>query len=304
MNVYERCPVCEDGRFLLRLVDERDCADLLKVYSDKAAVPLFNSDNCNGDDFHYTTPERMLQAIQFWQWSYQNGYFVRWSVIDQRTDCAVGTIELFRRDSEDAHNGCGLLRLDLRSDYEPEAGAILCLLLPSAFEWFGVSSISTKAKSMAAERIRALRRLGFRPGEPLVGHDGTVYEDYYTVEEAELLYRLAMLHIYGDGVTEDNELAVHLLTRAARGNHTEAIYNLGICYHYGYGVAADLKRAYALYLRAAEAGYGKGQELVGRFYNRGIYVAQDREKALHWLGLAAQSSDPEAAEEAKKEIAL
>ena len=50
MNVYEHCPEIAGGRFVLRLVTEEDCRDLLKVYSDEASVPLFNSDNCNGDD--------------------------------------------------------------------------------------------------------------------------------------------------------------------------------------------------------------------------------------------------------------
>ncbi len=59
IDVYEQIPVMESGKFLLREIDEmRDADDLLKVYSDKAAVPLFNSDNCvNGFyyDFNYIT---------------------------------------------------------------------------------------------------------------------------------------------------------------------------------------------------------------------------------------------------------
>ncbi|MBQ7870603.1 MAG: GNAT family N-acetyltransferase [Oscillospiraceae bacterium] len=296
MNVYETCPTCETGRFLLRQVQEGDCADLLRVYSDSAALPLFNGDNCHGDDFHYTTPERMGEAIRFWLWSYAAGYFVRWSVVDRATDCAVGTVELFRREDD------GLLRLDLRSDYEGEAEAILCLLLDHAFDWFGVERILTKAPPVAQARRRALERLGFRPAEPLVGQDGAEYDHYYRGTHGDFLCRLALLHIYGDGVAEDNALAASLLTRAAALGHAEATYNLGICYHYGYGVAADLQRAFALYLRAAEAGYGKGQELVGRFYNRGLHGTRDRAQALHWLRLAMESDDPEAVAEARKEI--
>lgn len=119
---------------------------------------------------------------------------------------------------------------------------------------------------------------------------------------AQTMYELAMKHIYGDGVPEDNELAAKLLTEAAELGHVEAAYNLGICYHYGYGTEVDLEKAYALYLRAAEAGYGKGMELVGRFYNRGIWVARNRETAELWLRKAITSGDPEAAEEAKKEL--
>lgn len=182
MNVYEHCPEMMGERFLLRLATQEDCGDLLKVYSDMAAVPLFNGDNCNGDDFHYPTLERMKQAIDFWLWSYEQGYFVRWSIVDKRADCAVGTIELFHRDSEDSYNGCAVLRLDLRSDYEAEAeiADILCLIIPKAYEWFSADRIITKAKPIASARIQALRKKGFVPSDaPLVGHDGTRYGDYW-----------------------------------------------------------------------------------------------------------------------------
>ena len=121
---------------------------------------------------------------------------------------------------------------------------------------------------------------------------------------AQELFELAMKHIYGDGVKEDNDLAFELLSRAHELGHVEAAYNLGICYHYGYGTNADLKKAFELYLEAAEKGYGKGMELVGRFYNRGIYVNRDRAQAEHWLEKAEESSDPAAAEEAEKELAV
>ena len=120
---------------------------------------------------------------------------------------------------------------------------------------------------------------------------------------AQELYELAMKHIYGDGVPEDNELAVKLLTRARDMCHVEATYNLGICYHYGYGTDEDLAKAYELYLEAANGGYGKGMELVGRFYNRGIYVKRDRKLAEYWLQKAMESPDPDAVAEAQKELA-
>ena len=122
-------------------------------------------------------------------------------------------------------------------------------------------------------------------------------------EDPQDLYELAMKHIYGNGVPEDNELAVKLLTQARDLGHVEAAYNLGICYHYGYGVGEDLAKAYALYLESANGGYGKGMELVGRFHNRGIYVEQDRNQAEYWLRKAMESADTDAVEEARKELA-
>lgn len=119
---------------------------------------------------------------------------------------------------------------------------------------------------------------------------------------AQELFELAMRHIYGDGVPEDNDLATELLIQAHEMGHVEATYNLGICYHYGFGTDVDLEKAFELYLESANAGYGKGIELVGRFYNQGIYVEKNRSQAEYWLNKAINSSDPDAVDEAKKEL--
>lgn len=186
MNIYETCPTLQNDRFILRLVDNGDLADLLKVYSDVKAVPLFNSDNCHGDDFYYTTTERMRQALDFWQQAYQNGWFVRLAIVDKRSNEAVGTIEEFKRDENDFFTDCGLLRLDLRSDYENASAiqSIVSLIAKPSFELFGCGIVATKAKPSAIERINALASLGFvKSCEPLVGHDGTKYYDYYVLNK-------------------------------------------------------------------------------------------------------------------------
>ena len=64
IDVYEQIPVMESEKFLLREIKDGDAEDLLRVYSDKDAVPLFNSDNCvNG--FYYTSIEEMKDTIAF-----------------------------------------------------------------------------------------------------------------------------------------------------------------------------------------------------------------------------------------------
>lgn len=70
-DVYEVCPVYEDEKYRLRLVEPGDLQDLLKVYSDPMAVPFFNGDNCNGDTFYYPTEARMGQALDFWRTAWQ-----------------------------------------------------------------------------------------------------------------------------------------------------------------------------------------------------------------------------------------
>lgn len=181
-NVYVTCPRFEDEHFLIRLISIEDSKDLLKVYSDQEAVPFFNSDNCHGDDFYYTTYERVEEAVNFWLWAYEVKGFVRFSIIDQKSQQVIGTIEIFHRDSKDFFNDCGLLRLDLRSDYETKeiVAEILSLIVEPFFELFDCTMIGTKAKEIAKERRKGLEELGFQATEEcLIGEDGTKYFGYY-----------------------------------------------------------------------------------------------------------------------------
>lgn len=179
---YITCPAFENDRYLLRLVEPADVPDLLGVYSDEKAVPLFNSDNCHGDDFHYTTLERMQRAVDFWMESYREKWFIRWVIVDRKDQKAVGTIELFNRQAQDYFNDCGLLRLDLQSGCENAADIheILSLIVPPAYDLFQCKMIATKVIPAAVKRREAVERLGFTASaEALVGHDGTCYTDYY-----------------------------------------------------------------------------------------------------------------------------
>ncbi|MBQ8196016.1 MAG: N-acetyltransferase [Oscillospiraceae bacterium] len=171
--LYRNYPLIDGIHFSLRYTASEDCADLLKVYSDEKAVPLFNSDNCNGDDFHYTTMECMKQALDFWRFSHDNRYFVRWTITDKTINEAIGTVELCGEKER------GIFRLDLRSDYEKkDVISDLLGLCDVLFDYFDI--VVTKAVPQAAERIAALEESGFKPySEKIVGHDGTEYGDYY-----------------------------------------------------------------------------------------------------------------------------
>ncbi len=190
VDVYKNCPEYENEDYLVRMVCQEDRMDLLKVYSDKRAVPFFNSDNCGGDDFYYTTESRMEQAIDYWLFEYNREGFVRWTIVSKATDEAIGTIELFHRDADDYFTNCGLLRLDIRSDYEitSEIIKILRLIMEPAYGLFHCDKIATKALPSAAERIVALKNLGFiRSEEKLIGHDGTKYDSYFVLRKNQRL---------------------------------------------------------------------------------------------------------------------
>lgn len=186
-NPYSTFPEIESSSILLRQIKDEDLLDLLKIYSDKEAVKFFNSDNCHGDDFFYQTTERMRQALDFWNYSYKNRYFIRWAVVDKTSGEVIGTIEQFHRDSaEDPFTNCSLLRLDLRSDYEKEETIknTLSAIIFESFDLFNCEMIATKSFNGGFERRKALLSLGFiESKEPLIGHDGTKYYGYYCLSK-------------------------------------------------------------------------------------------------------------------------
>ncbi len=184
-DVYVEIPVLETDCFLLREIDmEADAEDLLKVYSDERSLPLFNSDNCWGN-FHCTTLQQVQGMISAWQGEYTQKYYVRWAVVDKRCGKAIGTIELFNRKAGDYFTDCGLLRLDLRSDYENEESIrdILSLIVAYTKELFHCDWMATKAVPLAEERIRVLKSMGFTLSKEVInGKNGVTYGDYYEKE--------------------------------------------------------------------------------------------------------------------------
>lgn len=185
MNIYKTCPVLENEKFLVRLFQDKDCDDLWKVYSDKNALPFFNSDNCDGDNFYYATKERMAEAIGFWNMAYDNGWFVRLSIVDKAVSSVIGTVELCLRVSEDEFNNMGILRVDVKSDYEQQDMLydIFSLITPEIDEILGCKGVLTKAPIYAVERIKAIQKAGFMKSDNLlIGKNGYAYDGYWTIK--------------------------------------------------------------------------------------------------------------------------
>ncbi len=185
MNIYETCPVLESEKFIIRLFEDADCDDLLKVYSDKNALPFFNSDNCDGDNFYYPTKERMTDVIEFWRVAYKNGWFVRMSIVDKLFMTVIGTVELCVRVSEDEFNDMGILRVDVRSDYEQEdlLYDVFITVTSNLEEMLGCKGVLTKAPIYAVERIKAIQKAGFTKSEHLlIGKTGYAYDGYWEIK--------------------------------------------------------------------------------------------------------------------------
>lgn len=187
MNVYETIPLLEGKNYLLRGILPADLEELFTVYSDEKAVPLFNGDNCHGDDFHYTTLSRMQEAMDFWQFSYDNRYFVRWAVVEKASGRTVGAVECFHRDCEEEdYDNCALLRLDLRSDHETEEAVTDALLLAKKYfyDLFDGDKIVTKI-GLDGVRKRTAEALGFvKPQKGMPLNNGDIADDYYILRKA------------------------------------------------------------------------------------------------------------------------
>ena len=194
-NVYEKCPKIENDRYLLRFVEKNDADDLLKVYSDKNALPFFNSDNCDGDNFYYPTKEKMQNAIEFWLRSYETRWFVRWVIVDKISSEVIGSVEMFHRTADDDFNDVGVLRLDVRSDYEKSESIqeILRLFIPDAYKLFDCNEIITKVPIYAVERMEAVQRYGFSKSEfLLIGtNDHYAYNGYWIIKNKLQFIRIS-----------------------------------------------------------------------------------------------------------------
>jgi ribosomal-protein-alanine N-acetyltransferase len=155
-SIYQECPPYETEHFAFRLVRQEDAPDLLACYSDAAAVKLMNSDACTSD-FHYTSLGEMEACISLWRRAYAGGGI---PAPGRRAERVVGTVEIFGGEF-------GVLRIDLRSDYET-AGTldeIIGLAVARFYTDLGIENLVSKAIPQAAVRSAALRRAGFVPTE-------------------------------------------------------------------------------------------------------------------------------------------
>ena len=89
------------------------------------------------------------------------------------------------RVSEDNFDNMGILRVDVRSDYEQERELydIFSLITPKIEEMLGCKGVLTKAPIYAIERIKAIQKVGFVKSEHLlIGKTGYAYDGYWTIK--------------------------------------------------------------------------------------------------------------------------
>jgi len=170
LNAYLECPTIKTKSFTIRLIRKADSESLFQCYNDESAVQLMNDDNCDFG-FYVESREKMLETIGYWLDFYEKQYFIRFSIVDNATDKAVGTIEGFVGET-------GVLRVDISSAFEKSSylSEIFEFAKDNFYEFFGNEDIVTKAVSGATERRKALDSSGWEFIDKYREH-----HDYYKI---------------------------------------------------------------------------------------------------------------------------
>ena len=102
-------------------------------------------------------------------------------------------------------------------------------------------------------------------------------------------YRLGRCYDKGNGVKEDDKVAVSWYAKSAAQGYAKAQYQLGKCYKNGEGVEKDAKKAFDLFTRAARQDNADAQLALGKCYLKGRGTTADKAKAKSWFVKAVKN---------------
>lgn len=113
--------------------------------------------------------------------------------------------------------------------------------------------------------------------------------------DVQAQYKAGICYTLGNGVEQNDSLAIRWFHKAAEGGHVQCQLSMGALYYNGsHGFDADRREALKWFLKAAEQGDVYAQYLAGRCYARGEGAERNDREALRWLRLAAWQGEEEA----------
>jgi TonB family protein len=118
-------------------------------------------------------------------------------------------------------------------------------------------------------------------------NDFSVLRDLANKGHSAAQFYLGLAYDKGDGVTEDDVVAVNWYQRAADQGNVKAQYNLGVMHATGQGVPQYYAAAVEWFRKAGEQGDVRAQYRLGLAYSTGTGVDRDYVQAHKWLNLAA-----------------
>lgn len=110
--------------------------------------------------------------------------------------------------------------------------------------------------------------------------------------------RLGSLYYYGQGIQEDEKLAVYWWKKAAAQGNAEAMFQIANAYLFGSQAAKSVvdpdREAAIWYFQAASAGHVEAQYHLGLLFLAGKGVIDSQEEAARWFRKAADQGHVEA----------
>lgn len=117
----------------------------------------------------------------------------------------------------------------------------------------------------------------------------TMYKMAAQLGHPDAMNNLADMYFNGEGIAQDDRLALHWFTKAAECGVVEAMYTLGIMYEQGLGTTTDNQQALEFYMAAAHGGDIEGLYRLGMIYFEGeLGQLQNREQAIYYFEQAAE----------------
>ena len=123
------------------------------------------------------------------------------------------------------------------------------------------------------------------------GDFATALREWKTLAEqgdASAQFNLGLMYRNGEGVPQDDKIAVKWYKLAAEQGLASAQTSLGWMYDKGKGLTQNNKTAAKWYKLAAEQGDAKSQFNLGVMYQKGRGVTQNDKTAVKWYRLAAE----------------
>jgi TPR repeat protein len=111
---------------------------------------------------------------------------------------------------------------------------------------------------------------------------------------AEAQAKLGTMYDYGQGVSQDYNIAFKWYTKAANQGHARSQAELGGLYYNGQGVSQNYNKALEWITKAVKQGDAHAQYWMGIMYLQGLAVTQDFKKAMEWYTKAANQGHNEA----------
>ncbi len=124
----------------------------------------------------------------------------------------------------------------------------------------------------------------------------------YDPDNARAIYNLGCCYEFGQGVSENEALAIKWYRKAAEQGEAAAQYAIGIHLEHGIGVVQSQTEAAQWFRKAAEQGNANAQYSLAGCFEFGAGVVKNKAEAIKWYQKSAEQGNAESKKELERLI--